>query len=105
MKNFINYYYGFYINNIYFSNNKYFFQIGNEKYMLQTCENTTITSYCNEINYQLNQYYYFFSFIKLSIVKKHKKTKREVNLLVELHKRLVEKYKIRPIEWLLNYTN
>ncbi len=63
MKNFINYYYGFYINNIYFSNNKYFFQIGNEKYMLQTCENPTIISYCNEINYQLNQYYYFFSFV------------------------------------------
>ncbi len=53
----------------------------------------------------LEDYFALKKDIKLSIVKKHKKTKREVNLLVELHKRLVEKYKIRPIEWLLNYTN
>lgn len=51
----------------------------------------------------LEDYFSLKKDIKIPIVNKYKKTKREVILLVELHKRLVEKYKIRPIEWLLNY--
>lgn len=41
--------------------------------------------------------------IKIPIVKKTKSTKHEVGKLVLLHKSLVDKFKIRPINWLLNY--
>lgn len=63
MKNFINYYYGFNISNIYFSNGKYFFYNDNERYVLKICYNSNISLYYQELRYQLEQYNYFFSIV------------------------------------------
>lgn len=63
MKNFINYYYGFNIHNIYFSNEKYYFNNDSDRYMLKICYNSSIISYYNELRNQLEKYKYFFSII------------------------------------------
>ncbi len=63
MKNFINYYYGFNIHNIYFSNEKYFFYNDQTKYVLKPCYNSSISIYYQELSYQLEKYRYFFSII------------------------------------------
>lgn len=63
MKNFINYYYGFNIYNIYFVNGKYFFYNDQERYMLKVCDNPNMAVYFQELNYQLKQYNYFFSIV------------------------------------------
>lgn len=43
--------------------------------------------------------------IKLPIVKKTKETKRDLGRVVALHKALVERYRIRPIDWIMTYPN
>ena len=63
MKNFINYYYGFNIHNIYFSNEKYFFYNDQTKYVLKPCYNSSVSIYYQELSYQLEKYRYFFSII------------------------------------------
>lgn len=63
MKNFINYYYGFNINNIYFNNGKYIFYNDQERYILKLCYNSNIAMYYQELGYQLSQYNYFFSIV------------------------------------------
>lgn len=63
MKNFINYYYGFNISNIYFNNGKYIFYNEKDRYMLKLCYNSNITMYYQELSYQLSQYNYFFSVV------------------------------------------
>lgn len=63
MKNFINYYYNFDIHNIYFSNEKYFFDNDKIKYVLELCYNPDISSYYYELESQLEKYKYFFTII------------------------------------------
>jgi len=63
MKNFINYYYGFNISNIYFNNGKYLFYNGQQKYLLKICNNSNLSFYYQDFSYQLNQYNYFFSIV------------------------------------------
>ena len=63
MKNFINYYYGFNIYNIYFNSGKYFFYNDQNRYMLKLCENPNILPYCAELGQQLLSYQYFFNII------------------------------------------
>lgn len=63
MKNFINYYYGFNIYNIYFSNEKYFFYNDQVGYLLKIYSNPNIMDYYQELGNQLKQYNYFFSMV------------------------------------------
>lgn len=63
MKNFINYYYNFNIHNIYFSNEKYFFDNDKIRYVLKLCYNLDISSYYYELERQLEKYKYFFAII------------------------------------------
>lgn len=64
MKNFINYYYGFNIYNICFSNERYFFDNGQTQYMLKPCYISNLETYYHELSYQLNQYNYFFTIVQ-----------------------------------------
>lgn len=63
MKNFINYYYGFNIHNIYFSDGKYFFYNEQVRYVLKPCYNLNISSYYDELKPQLEKYTYFFTIV------------------------------------------
>ena len=63
MKNFINYYYGLNISNIYFDSGKYYFYDNAIKYILKVCDNVSILSYYNELSLQLSKYQYFFKII------------------------------------------
>lgn len=63
MKNLITYYYKINIDNMCFNNDKYIFTANDKKYMFLECNNINIISYCNELNYQLDKYNYFFKFI------------------------------------------
>lgn len=63
MKNFINYYYNFNIEDLHFSNEKYFFSHEQKKYMLKICNNLDILAYYTELSSQLYQYDYFFIII------------------------------------------
>lgn len=63
MKNFINYYYNFNIDNIYFSNEKYFFNNDKIRYVLKPCHNLDISSYYYDLGNQLKRYKYFFTII------------------------------------------
>lgn len=63
MKNFINYYYGLNIHDIYFSNEKYFFNSNQIKYLFKVCNDSNIVAYYEDLSYQLEQYNYFFSVV------------------------------------------
>ncbi len=61
MKNFIDYYYNFNINNITFNNENYFFYNASSRYMLKYFENNELTFEQIKIIQQLNNYPYFFT--------------------------------------------
>ncbi len=63
MKNFINYYYNFYVHDIYFSNEKYYFYNDQNSYLLKICNNPNLIHYYSELEYQLSQYSYFFHIV------------------------------------------
>ena len=63
MKNFINYYYNFNIYNIVYSNGKYFFNVGNDRYMLRMRNNYSDLQYYDELKYQFLSYKYIFTLI------------------------------------------
>jgi len=64
MKNFIDYYYNFNINNILFNNGSYFFYDGSNKYMLKQIENNKILDQQIELSYQLSDYQHFFLIVR-----------------------------------------
>ena len=64
MKNFINYYYNFNVHDIYFSNGKYFFNVGHDKYMLKQIYNTTVIDAVAELSKQIDYIdQYFFRLV------------------------------------------
>jgi len=63
MKNFINYYYGLNISNIYFDNGKYYFYNDTVKYILRVCDNDIFLRYYNDLYQQISKYQYFFKII------------------------------------------
>lgn len=63
MKNFIIYYYGFNIDNIYFDSGNYYFYINSIKYILKICNKEYILNYYNDIYVYLSKYQYFLKFV------------------------------------------
>ena len=64
MKNYIAYFYNLIIDDIYYINHKYFFYIGNNKYIFESCENDFLENYYNNLEMQLSKYKYFSKIIK-----------------------------------------
>lgn len=60
MKNFIDYYYNFNISSISFSNGRYVFYNGKDRYMLKQIENDEVLLQQIKLSYQLNGYKHFF---------------------------------------------
>lgn len=56
MENFINYYYGINVENIYFDNKKYIFYYDNCEYNLKSCNNTDLDVYYNLLSKELRKY-------------------------------------------------
>lgn len=69
MNKFINYYYGINADNIVKNVDKYYFEYGNERYMLRKCENLQAADYYEKVKCEIKKYRFFFNIVPNNIGK------------------------------------